>query len=246
MTDEFRPDADRLAALAEFAAGAGHEINNPLATIIGRAQQLLREEVDPTRRQSLAAIVSQAYRIRDMIGDVMAFARPPAPHRSVVDLAHLVRDAVAGLETDLHNLRCRILVETPASLPIVGDAAQIAMVTAELIRNAATALQPQGGPISVTVSAGKASALLQVADAGCGFSEQQRAHAFDPFFSGRQAGRGLGFGLCKVWQVVCNHDGELVIDSSPGGPTTVTVHWPLPAEGQVGACPAPANAPHRL
>ena len=73
------PDAAKLEALAEFAAGAGHEINNPLATIIGRAQLLLKDERDPQRRQMLLAIGAQAYRIRDMIGDAMLFGRPPSP-----------------------------------------------------------------------------------------------------------------------------------------------------------------------
>ena len=72
------PDDDRLESLAEFAAGAGHEFNNPVATIVGRVQLLLRDEADPARRQALETIAGQAYRIRDMISDVMVFARPPA------------------------------------------------------------------------------------------------------------------------------------------------------------------------
>src|SRR5579872_5831871 len=77
----------KLRALAEFAAGAGHEINNPVATIVGYAQQLLADETNPDRRHALATIGAQAYRIRDMIGDVMLFARPPAPHPQVIDLS---------------------------------------------------------------------------------------------------------------------------------------------------------------
>ncbi|MDF1743086.1 MAG: histidine kinase dimerization/phospho-acceptor domain-containing protein, partial [Gimesia sp.] len=73
------PSTDKLEAMAEFAAGAGHEINNPVATIVGRVQMLLKGETDPDRRQSLATIGGQAYRVRDMIGDAMLFARPPDP-----------------------------------------------------------------------------------------------------------------------------------------------------------------------
>ena len=88
------PDAAKLEALAEFAAGAGHEINNPLATIIGRAQLLLKDERDPQRRQMLLSIGAQAYRIRDMIGDAMLFGRPPAPELADVNLA----DAVSSVK----------------------------------------------------------------------------------------------------------------------------------------------------
>src|SRR5882724_357569 len=82
----------KLRALAEFAAGAGHEINNPVATIAGYAQQLLADETDPDRRHALATIGAQAYRIRDMIGDVMLFARPPQPRPEQIDLTAAVRE----------------------------------------------------------------------------------------------------------------------------------------------------------
>src|SRR6516164_1824452 len=85
----------KLRALAEFAAGAGHEINNPVATIVGHAQQLMAGESDPDRRHALATIGAQAYRIRDMIGDVMLFARPPEPHPSCVDLPAVLREISA-------------------------------------------------------------------------------------------------------------------------------------------------------
>src|SRR3974390_1641179 len=90
-----QPDDAKLRALAEFAAGAGHEINNPVATIVGYVQQLLADERDPDRRHALATIGAQAYRIRDMIGDCMLFARPPQPQPEPLELAAVVRE-VAG------------------------------------------------------------------------------------------------------------------------------------------------------
>jgi signal transduction histidine kinase len=227
-------DADRLAALAEFAAGAGHEINNPLATIIGRAQQLLRDESDPRRRQSLAIIAAQAYRIRDMIGDVMLFARPPQPEIRPVSLPQTLRGVIDRLAADLAAAHCR--VEFPpgdaANSPlredilVLADAAQFAVVASELLRNAAQALQPAGGVIRVDFSADERFAQWAVIDHGKGFTDHERRHAFDPFFSGRQAGRGLGFGLCKAARIVDLHGGSIAIQSAEGGPTVVTVHWP--------------------
>ena len=80
----------KLEALAEFAAGAGHEINNPVATIVGRAELLLKGETNPERRQALLTIGAQALRIRDMIGDLMLFARPPKPELQSLNLVEVL------------------------------------------------------------------------------------------------------------------------------------------------------------
>ena len=90
-------DDSRLESLAEFAAGAGHELNNPLATIVGRVQLLLRDETDPARRQALETIAGQAYRVRDMISDVMLFARPPQSESRAGDLSEVVDTVTRGV-----------------------------------------------------------------------------------------------------------------------------------------------------
>lgn len=220
------PDPDRLAALAEFAAGAGHEINNPLATIIGRAQQLLRDETDPQRRQSLAIIASQAYRIRDMIGDVMLFARPPQPEFTDVPLVAATKKVVDRLSADLKAGHCQVQIAPCDEIALKADPAQVAVVCSELIRNAITAWQPAGGAIDIAIHVVDRFAEWTITDHGRGFSVLEREHAFDPFFSGRQAGRGLGFGLCKVARIVDMHGGTVAITSSPNGPTTITTRWP--------------------
>ena len=219
------PDADRLEALAEFAAGAGHEINNPLATIIGRAQQLLKEERDPQRRQMLQSIGAQAYRVRDMIGDTMLFARPPQPALQVVNLGKIVQDVVARLEHPLLQSGCSVMTQVAPELHVTADPVQLAIVISELIRNSHQALQPDGGPIQIRASASDGFIHLEVEDCGSGFSESDRQHAFDPFYSGRQAGRGLGFGLPKCWRILNQHGGRIEI-ASVAGTTIVRSEWP--------------------
>ncbi len=95
--DQDRLERAKLEALAEFAAGAGHEINNPLAAISGRVQLLLATETDPAKRQALKTIGGQVYRIRDMIGDLMLFARPPKPDPELLDLAETISEVLAPL-----------------------------------------------------------------------------------------------------------------------------------------------------
>ena len=221
------PDHDKLEALAEFAAGAGHEINNPLATIIGRAQMLLKDETDPQRRQMLMSIGAQAYRIRDMIGDTMLFGRPPCPEFQVVNLAEIVGRVLAKHDGDLVNGHSTVSVQVPESIVLRADPTQLAIVLSELLRNSMQALQPGGGEIQISATAESEKAFVEVTDRGVGFRDDEREHAFDPFYSGRQAGRGLGFGLPKCWRIIDQHSGQIEIQSTPSGPTTVKIVWPI-------------------
>lgn len=217
------PDDPKLRALAEFAAGAGHEINNPVATIAGHAQRLLRDETDPDRRHALLTIGAQAYRIRDMIADVMLFARPPQPQPSSVDLGSVVRTAIETLRKDQPQQEVQITVSGPAQ--IHADPLQAAVVIAELLRNAVQAADARA-VIQVAVRDDAPGFVrLEITDQGSGLSALDREHLFDPFYSGRQAGRGLGFGLCKVWRIVTLHGGTIDV-TSEAGRTTFLVRWP--------------------
>lgn len=220
------PDTEKLEAMAEFAAGAGHEINNPLATIIGRAQLLLKDERDPQRRQMLMAIGAQAYRIRDMIGDAMLFGRPPLPELQHLDLGRLIQRTIDALAADFANDGCTIRVSGDSEIVVDADAAQLSIVLSELLTNSRQALLPDGGEIELKTSISAGFAVVEITDNGKGFTEVERRHAFDPFFSGRHAGRGLGFGLSKCWRIVQGHHGRISIRSASAGPTTVRVEWP--------------------
>lgn len=235
------PDEKFLRALAEFAAGAGHEINNPLATIVGHAQLLLRDETHPDRRLSLETIGGQALRVRDMIGDLMLFARPPAPRLEDDDLASAVREAVSRSSQEAGTRRVRISAEVPTSAPLMADRTQLRIVVAELVRNAVEACASRGAPTgdvpmgTVRVIVGPVSGnansgwVLDVIDDGPGMSDVDREHAFNPFYSGREAGRGLGFGLCKCWRIVTCHGGTLALSPREEGGTMARVVWPCPA-----------------
>jgi len=222
----------KLRALAEFAAGAGHEINNPVATIIGYAQQLLAGETDPDRRHALSTIGAQAYRIRDMIGDVMLFARPPRPRPQRLDLALVVQELAEKVAGEARAAAIRIEVQADAETPILADPVQLRVVVSSLLRNSFEALG-QGGNVSIAARAieesGRPLALFSIADDGPGLSETEREHLFDPFYSGRQAGRGLGFGLSKVWRIVTLHDGQIETGLPATGGVIFTIRWPAPA-----------------
>ncbi|WP_417393468.1 two-component system sensor histidine kinase NtrB [Gimesia sp.] len=224
------PSTDKLEAMAEFAAGAGHEINNPVATIVGRVQMLLRHETDPERRQSLATIGGQAYRIRDMIGDAMLFGRPPAPCLSAVNLSKAIEDVQHSLSDAILTSGVQLMVTLSKAVCLQADETQLKIVISNLILNCLNVLEP-GGKIEISAeeeTMGTVSMLhLQISDDGPGLSEQEQEHLFDPFFSARQAGRGLGFGLSKCWRIIDLHHGRIEAEKIPGSGVTFHIFWPI-------------------
>lgn len=219
----------KLEALAEFAAGAGHEINNPVATIVGRAELLLKTENNPERRQALLTIGAQALRIRDMIGDLMVFARPPKSEPKSLNLVEVVDDLVHKLGESLRAKSLTVVREGESTVTILADPVQLRVVISNLLLNSLNA-SAAGGFITVECSSHESesqrSAVFVVQDRGVGLSPVEREHLFDPFFSGRQAGRGLGFGLCKCWRIVEQHGGKIDCESSMENGTTFRVNWP--------------------
>jgi signal transduction histidine kinase len=229
--------AAKLQAMAEFAAGAGHEINNPVAAIVGRVQMLLDGEEDVGRRQMLAQIGAQALRIRDMIGDAMLFARPPEPSPEPFDLAAAAPAMLEPLRGRFTEAGVRLDVPSSSAaenpVPIHADPTQVAVVLTALARNALEACEP-GGTVRVTLARadrnGAAIARIVVEDNGTGLTELEREHLFDPFFSGRQAGRGLGFGLPKCWRIVTQHGGHIDVETPNRGGCRFTIDWPAASE----------------
>jgi signal transduction histidine kinase len=226
-------EREKLAALAEFAAGAGHEINNPLSVIVGRAQLMLRSEKHPDRRRDLAIIAAQAMRIHEMIADLMLFARPPEPQRAEHDLTALARRAIDELKPRAELQSTQVTFDS-ASQPLSAavDATQITVALRALIDNSLEALG-QSGHVELSVAPFAAGRIrcgqIIIRDDGPGISDAVRRHLFDPFFSGRQAGRGLGNGLAKAWRIVTLHGGTIAVDSTVGHGAMFTITLPLSA-----------------
>ncbi|MEZ6055884.1 MAG: HAMP domain-containing sensor histidine kinase [Planctomycetaceae bacterium] len=226
---------EKLESLAEFAAGAGHEINNPLGTILGRVQMLLPKERDPDRRQSLTIIGGQAMRARDMIGDTMVFGRPPQPVPRIQSLSASVDAVLARFSDDFRRKQIAIAIDIASDTTLFADPAQFAVVLSELLRNALEAT-PTGGHLRITGTTLPSPVITRVErsvtelslhNTGPQLTDIEQRHLFDPFFSGRQAGRGLGFGLSKCWRIVTQHNGCLHVKPEEDG-VCFLVHFPLP------------------
>lgn len=230
MQDDFSAELERqkLEAMKELAYGASHEINNPLANIAARAQTLLRDETAPERRGSLEAIHQQAMRAHEMISDLMLFARPPQLNLASVDLGELVRSVADDLEAELQRRDIRLALHLPATPCLIeGDRQQLAVAIRALCDNSAEAIGSKG-TIEITLGPGEADNFvsLEVSDTGTGISAEVREHLFDPFYSGREAGRGLGFGLSKCWRIVTDHGGSVVVDDTRSVGAGITILLP--------------------
>lgn len=225
-----RLEREKLASLVELAYGASHEINNPLANIAARAQSLLTGESDPERRRMLIAIHRQAMRAHEMIADLMLFARPPKLELASVDLRRIVRDVVDERRELAQERAIELECEVgDAPIEIEADSTQLGVAVGAVVTNSIEAVGRDG---KVNVSArewaemGVRSAEVVVRDDGPGISEHVRRHLFDPFFSGREAGRGLGFGLSKCWRIVTDHGGQIVVNNVEGGGAEFTILLP--------------------
>jgi len=220
----------RLEAMRELAYGAGHEINNPLANIATRAQALLLEEADPERRRRLSTIVDQSFRARDMIGGLMLFARPPKPRREAADVGTMVAAVIESVRGQAAARGGR-LEYSPPPVPqaVFVDRVQVEEAIRVIVVNALEAVVA-GGRVVLHVTrrpppeAGWCE--VTVADDGRGMSFEAARRAFDPFYSGREAGRGAGLGLPKAWRLVESSGGTLLLDSRPGQGTRVSILLP--------------------
>ena len=222
-------EAEKLAALAEFAAGAGHEINNPLTVIAGRAQLLLRGESNPERRRDLAVIVAQAMRITEMIADLRLFATFPELERQPLDALVLVHEVVESMRPAAEEQQTTLVYNPSADhLHINVDPIQLTVALRALCQNALEALG-SGGRVEVAIESVNGEARISVSDDGPGILPDQRGHIFEPFYSARQAGRGIGMGLSKCWRIVTEHGGRIEVESRTGG-AAFTICLPAEAE----------------
>jgi signal transduction histidine kinase len=225
-------EREKLESLRVFAYGASHEINNPLANIATRAQALLRNEKDPERKRKLSTIAAQAFRAHEMIADMMLFARPPSPEIKSFDVISLIREVIREVLPDAESQQTRLVFEpTLESFMLAADPTQIGVAVKALVRNALEAMIT-GGIVSVGVGnpppddMGTSWLDIVISDTGPGITPEVRRHLFDPFYSGREAGRGLGFGLAKCWRIAEMHSGEIRVESEPGGGATFRLRIP--------------------
>ena len=238
---------EKMASMKQLAYGASHEINNPLANISTRAQTLLAVEEDREKRQKLAVIYEQAIRAHEMISDMMLFAHPPAIELQSVSVRLLIKKILTEIEPALaSNPGVDLRVTVGAGVEqLEVDANQFCVALKNLIQNSFEAIASSGKPvvqfdgkIEVRFERSQSGFEVSVWDNGQKIIGAVRRHLFDPFYSGREAGRGLGFGLSKVWTIAKLHGGSIRFDDRAKSGTRFVLNFPN-ALGRTGSQGAP-------
>ena len=216
-----------LDALAEFAAGAAHELNNPLAIIAGRAQLLRNRLDDPEGRRALGTILAQSRRAHQILRDLIYIARPPRPRAVPCVPDQVLRSVVEDLSGMARARRVALTCRTTdRPIAATADPEGLRHLADALIRNALEAT-PAGGHVAVRSNGDAGTLRWSVSDDGIGLEPEAAEHLLDPFYCGRQAGRGLGLGLPRVDRFLRSAGGALRWESVPGGGTVVLVELPL-------------------
>jgi two-component system, NtrC family, sensor histidine kinase PilS len=216
--------ADRLATLGRMAANIAHEIRNPLASLSGAVEVLVAGTQAGEMRERLAQIVlKEAERLNGIIRDFLEYARPVPLSRAPVNVAEIIDEVLVLLEHRATPGTLKIVREFPPSIVWSVDRQQFRQAVWNLALNGLQAM-PDGGELRVTTTRTGGRLFLRIADTGEGIPTADLGHIFEPFFSTKPAGSGLGLAL--VHRVVQDHGGEIEVQSRPGNGTTFTVTLP--------------------
>ena len=221
---------ERLSAIGEMAARVAHEIRNPLVAIGGFARSLLEPSgpQDPATRESLEIIVSEVRRLENIVKEVLDFSRPAPPRIGAVPLRPLVAEAYDLLRWEMARSGVVALMDEDERTPeAAADRDQLFQALVNLLRNAVQAM-PRGGNVTVRLRGVPHGVELTVEDTGAGIPPEVLAHAFEPFYTTKTDGSGLGLTIAS--QIVRDHHGEVRIESREGAGTSVTLR--LPAAGE--------------
>ncbi len=226
ITEEQLHQSQKLETIGQVAAGVAHELNNPLSTILGFVQSLIRHPGAPDLVEALRTVEREVLRCGELVQDMLAFTRKPADTMSLEKLPKLI-DAVLRLvgaraKSSHVALKCSYGENIP---PVRVSGNQIQQVVINLCTNALDAM-PKGGTLSVESRWAGNDVVLRVSDTGVGMSPEQLGRIFNPFFTTKEIGKGTGLGLSIVREIIANHKGRIEVQSEVGRGTTFQVFLP--------------------
>jgi two-component system NtrC family sensor kinase len=219
--------ADRLATIGQLAAGVAHELNEPLANILGFAQLAIKDpDLTVQSQQDIDKIVGASLHAREIIKKLLVFARETTTAQTLLDLNDLVENGLYFLESRCKKAGIALTLHLAEGLPrITADCSQLQQILTNLVVNSIQAM-PNGGQLIVSTSAINDQVLLAVEDTGIGMSEEIQRHVFNPFFTTKAADQGTGLGLSVVHGIVTSHGGTIQVESKVGQGTRFTIRMP--------------------
>src|SRR5215471_13973467 len=242
---------EKLVSLGQLAAGAAHEINNPLTAILGYSDLLADDLTLPEKTRGVAAkIRDQARRTKTLVGNLLSFARQVPAERTLLDLNTVVTNAVQLRALDLKHSGTKIELKLESVLPGVrGDGNQLMQVFFNIVNNAVDAMDSHsgGGTLTIKTIRDRANVVILFSDNGPGLKEPHRV--FDPFYTTKPVGKGTGLGLSICFGIIQEHGGKILCYNGQQGGAVFRVELPAvlaafpPKEAQLAGVASIAQKP---
>ncbi|MGB9074965.1 MAG: PAS domain S-box protein [Terriglobales bacterium] len=230
--------AEKMAAVGQLVSGVAHEVNNPLTAILGFADLLMENQDLPDHaRRDLRVILQEAQRTKQIVQNLLSFARQMPPQRRPVQLNAILRRTVQLRAYDFHSHGIEVVERLDESLPeVIADPHQLQQVFLNILNNAHDAVRETGRPARIEVISARIGSQVEVSfrDNGMGIASPDRI--FDPFFTTKEVGKGTGLGLSICYGIVHEHGGEIVCHNNLDSEgATFVIRLPLASEAASGA-----------
>ena len=219
--------ADRLSILGEITAGIAHELNTPLANILGFSE-LLKEDLKSNKNaiSDIDKIIQNALFSREVVKKLMFFACEMPQEMKLVELVAIIKNSINLLDATFKKEGVKYLVKIEAEeLWLKADPIQITQIIFNLLINAIY-FSPKDGLVTIEAGCSKKDIILKISDEGTGLSEEDLDKVFQPFFTTKQQGEGSGLGLSVVHGIVTSHKGTISVKNNPKKGATFTVKLP--------------------
>jgi PAS domain S-box-containing protein len=211
--------AEKMAAVGHLVSGVAHEVNNPLTAILGFADLLMElPDLPESARKDLRVILQEAQRTKQIVQNLLSFARQMPPQRRAVQLNAILRKTIQLRSYDFNSHGVEVVEHLDEGLPeVIGDAHQLQQVFLNILNNAYDAVREVGRPARIEIMSTKSGDSVEVsfADDGNGITHSDKI--FDPFFTTKEVGKGTGLGLSICYGIVKEHAGEILCHNNIGG-----------------------------
>ena len=222
--------SNRLASVGVMVEGIAHEINNPLASVIGFAQMLTYEDIPENTKETVKIISDNAQRIADIVKNLLTFAQQQKLERTYINVNNILQATLAMRAYPMEISNIKVTTQLDLTLPLtMADAEQIQQVFLNIIINAETGMKSAHDKGNLLIKTEKIENTIQISftDDGPGIPEANLVHLFDPFFSTRGVGQGTGLGLSVCYGIITEHSGQIYVKSQIGKGATFIVELPI-------------------
>lgn len=215
---------ESLAQLGEMGAMLAHEIRNPLAGIKGYAQIIEKKPQDERNSSFAHRIVTEILRLEELVSDLLAYARADKDSMTTIDICEVIENTASLLRHEAEQLQIKIIRDCQEGILITGNMDRLSQALLNLGKNAIQAM-PEGGTLQITAGVTGKLVTIRVRDDGHGISQEEMSKIFEPFYTTKARGTGLGLALCK--RIAEEHGGKVTVQSVIGEGTSVSISIPI-------------------